>query len=124
VNQFGLVAGLALIMFFAALAYRSYCIAKNAPDPFGSLLASIIGFKIVFTALLHIMVILGLIPFAGEGLPLVTTSGTQILVTMVEIGILMNISATKGKFRGDVELRENDLVDSSRIKKIIRALLP
>jgi cell division protein FtsW len=67
-------------------------IANKAPDDFGKLLASGLGIWLVMEGLINMAVIVGLLPFAGNALPFISYGGSNMLVTMTSIGILMNIS--------------------------------
>jgi len=47
---------------------------------------------IVIEALMNFAVIVGLMPFTGNALPLISAGGTSLLSTMAAIGITMNIA--------------------------------
>ncbi len=91
-EELGLFGTLGLVLLFAVLAYRGWRIARAAPDRFGALLASGITATIVAQAMLNMGVATGLLPVTGIPLPLVSFGGSSLLVTMIQIGILLNIS--------------------------------
>jgi cell division protein FtsW len=72
--------------------WRGLLIAHRAPDFLGSLLAGGLTFWIAFEAFVNMAVMVGLMPFAGNALPFVSAGGSNRLVTLAAIGILMNIS--------------------------------
>lgn len=91
-EELGLLGTMGLVLLFAIVAYRGWCIARAAPDRFGALLASGITASIVVQALLNMGVATGVLPVTGIPLPLVSFGGSSLIVTMVQIGILLNIS--------------------------------
>jgi cell division protein FtsW len=68
-------------------------IASRARDPFGALLAFGITALVVFQALIHIAVVTASMPTKGIVLPLVSSGGSSIVVTLAAIGILLNIAS-------------------------------
>ncbi|MDD4054145.1 MAG: FtsW/RodA/SpoVE family cell cycle protein, partial [Bacilli bacterium] len=67
-------------------------IAMNTNDLFGKYLAFGITFQIAFQAILNLMVVVGLIPVTGVTLPFLSYGGSSLLITMISVGILLNIS--------------------------------
>ena len=67
-------------------------IAKNSKDLFGKYLAFGITFQIAFQTVLNLMVVVGLIPVTGVTLPFLSYGGSSLLITLCEIGIILNIS--------------------------------
>lgn len=127
VNQFGLLGGIVLIVSYVFIILESYKISKHAQDPFSSLLAIGIGLKIAIEVSLHILVLLGLIPFVGLPLPLVSYGGSHLMVTFIEIGILINISRPSPLFVQEVhrhEKRHEKAVSEHKIVAFLRKLLP
>ncbi|MGQ0549583.1 MAG: putative lipid II flippase FtsW [Armatimonadota bacterium] len=91
-EELGLLGTIGLLVLFALLAYRGWRIARAAPDRFGALLASGITATIVAQALLNMGVATGVLPVTGIPLPLVSFGGSSLVVTMFQVGILLNIS--------------------------------
>jgi cell division protein FtsW len=71
-------------------------IARRAPDMLGTLLASGLVLWIGVEALINMAVMVGLMPFAGNALPFVSAGGSNLVVMLAAVGILMNISRQKG----------------------------
>jgi cell division protein FtsW len=94
VEETGLIGASIVIILFGLLLWRGVSIARNAPDKLGSLLASGITFWIVIEAMLNMAVIIGLFPFAGNALPFFSSGGSNLVITLLGIGVLMNISRT------------------------------
>ena len=98
-EEAGLLGALLVLALFALLAYRGYRVALDTPDAFGSLLAFGVTTMVIVAALLNVLVIIGLFPFTGTPLPFFTYSGSEMLMTMTGIGMLLGIS--RGRPKGD-----------------------
>lgn len=98
-EEAGLVGSLLLIGLFALLAYRGFRVTLGTPDPFGSLIAFGVTMMILTEALLNILVMIGLIPFTGTALPFFSYGGSEMLVTMAGIGLILGVS--RGRPKGD-----------------------
>ncbi len=92
VEEMGLIGAGVVVILFALLLWRGLTIAKRAPDQLGSLLAAGLTIWIVMEAMLNMAVIIGLFPFAGNALPFFSAGGSNLVTSLVAIGILMNIS--------------------------------
>ena len=86
-----------LVLLYLLLFYRVFLMLRFVPTPFGAYLAGGIGFWVVFQALVHISVCVGLSPNTGQTLPMVSWGNVSILVTSVCFGLLLNISKSKIK---------------------------
>lgn len=81
----------ALVGLFTLLLWRGMDIARRAPDLLGSLLAAGLTLWIVAEAMINMSVMVGLVPFAGNALPFISAGGSSLVVTLIAIGILINI---------------------------------
>ena len=91
-EEFGLVGAIGVLAMYILVWWRGVRIAHHAPDKLGKLLAGGITFWIIFEALLNICVMVNLLPFAGNPLPLISTGGSNLISTLAAVGILLNIS--------------------------------
>jgi cell division protein FtsW len=91
-EELGLIGSLFVITMFVILAWRGFNVARRAPDSFGRLLAVGITATIVLQAFLNIAVITNIVPFTGVPLPFISEGGSSLVVSLVSIGILLNIS--------------------------------
>jgi len=103
-EELGLVGSVTLIGLYAALVWRGMVIARRAPDMLGTLLASGLSLWIGLEALINMAVMVGLMPFAGNALPFISAGGSNLVVSLAAIGILLNISRQAGFNVG----KEND----------------
>lgn len=95
-EELGLVGSVTLIGLYAAIVWRGMVIARRAPDMLGTLLASGLALWIGLEALINMAVMVGLMPFAGNALPFISAGGSNLVVSLGAIGILLNISRQSG----------------------------
>jgi len=93
-EETGIIGGFFLVLMYTLLIWRGLEIAKNAPDQLGSLMAFGLTIWIGIEAMMNMAVIVGLLPFTGNALPLISAGGSSMVVTLTSIGIIMNISRT------------------------------
>jgi cell division protein FtsW len=91
-EEMGFIGAIAIVLLFAAFALRGLRIAFHVQDPFARLTAFGITVAVVLQAFFNISVVLALLPTKGIPLPLISSGGTSIAVTLASIGILLNIS--------------------------------
>lgn len=92
VEETGLVGATGLVALYVVLLWRGMVIARRAPDQLGMLLAAGLTLWIVLEAMINMAVMVGLLPFAGNALPFISVGGSNLIVTLGAIGILMNIA--------------------------------
>jgi cell division protein FtsW len=80
------------MMCFLVIAWRGLKIAMEAPDRFGSFLAVGLTTMIAVQAFFNISVVLGLVPTKGIPLPFVSVGGSSLLISLLGMGILLNVS--------------------------------
>lgn len=92
VEELGLVGGLATVSLFVLLGLVLISIARNAPDAFGSLIASGMTLWILGQAAVNMMAITGIGPLTGLPLPFISYGGTSMLAMLAGLGIVLNIA--------------------------------
>ena len=91
-EETGLIGASIILLCFCAIAWRGFRVAALAPDRFGALLAVGLTTMVALQAFVNISVVLGLLPTKGIPLPLVSAGGSSLLVSLVGMGVLLNIS--------------------------------
>lgn len=91
-EETGLLGTSVLILLFGVLLWRGLLIAHRAPDGLGRLLAAGISLWITTEAFINMGVMVGLLPFAGNALPFVSYGGSNLVATMIGMGILFNVA--------------------------------
>jgi len=91
-EELGLFGTLGLVIAFGLLLWRGARAAIKAPDRFGTLLGIGLITGIIVQALFNISVVISILPAKGIPLPFISYGGSSVLVTLVAVGILLNIS--------------------------------
>ncbi len=91
-EELGFIGIMALLLLFMIFTFRGLKIAQASPDEFGQLLAGGLTGWIVVQALINIAAICGLIPLTGITLPFISLGGSSLAISLIGMGILLNIS--------------------------------
>ncbi|MCD6123773.1 putative lipid II flippase FtsW [bacterium] len=91
-DELGFLGCAITIFLIGTIVYHGIKIAVRAKDMFGMLLAFGISAEIFYFSAINIAVVTKLIPTTGIPLPFVSYGGSQLLVHMFSVGILLNIS--------------------------------
>ena len=91
-EELGFLGGTLIIIAWLGFLWRGLKIALGAPDKQGKLLAAGITVWLVIQTLLNIAANVGIIPLTGMPIPLVSYGGSSTIVSLIGIGILLNIS--------------------------------
>jgi cell division protein FtsW len=91
-EELGLIATLATVLVFVVLIGCGLYIAYRARDVFGFLLASGVTFLIGLQAAINIGVVTGALPNKGLPLPFVSYGGSNLLLMLACVGILLSIA--------------------------------
>jgi cell division protein FtsW len=91
-EELGLVGAIGLILLFLTLLLLGLHVAFTAAPGYDRTLAFTITVWVVGQAFVNIGTVIGLLPITGVTLPLVSVGGSSLLVTMVSLGILINVA--------------------------------
>ena len=91
-EELGLAGCTIVLACFCIIAWRGLRTAMRAPDRFGAFLALGLTAMVVVQAFFNISVVLGLLPTKGIPLPFVSFGGSSLLMSMIGMGILLNVS--------------------------------
>ena len=92
IEETGVVGGIIVLVLYLMLLIRVVVIAQRCEKQFPKYLTLGCGLLIVFQALVHMAVSVGLFPVTGQPLPLISRGGTSILITSAYIGIILSVS--------------------------------
>ncbi|MEM6989270.1 MAG: putative lipid II flippase FtsW [Myxococcota bacterium] len=85
--------GIAVVLgLIALLVWRGLVIAKQAPDRFGTYLATGLSALFGLQALVNMAVVLEVIPAKGITLPFLSYGGSSLLASLAAVGVLLSIS--------------------------------
>jgi cell division protein FtsW len=96
-EELGLIGVLGLLVAFGLLAWCGYSVALRAKDPFGKLLAAGLTTLIAGQAVLNIGGTLGVLPFTGVPVPLISYGGTSLIATLAAIGLVLSVGTYGGQ---------------------------
>jgi cell division protein FtsW len=89
-EELGFVGAFAVLALFATLAYTGFRIAARSADPWLRLVVAVSTTWLVAQAAINIGYVVGLLPVTGLQLPLISSGGTSLIVTMFVFGVLAN----------------------------------
>lgn len=91
-EELGLLRVAVLLLLYLFIILRGYRVARDAPDPFGRLVAAGISSWFLVQMFVHVGANMALLPLTGIPLPFVSYGGSSLVVTLAAAGILLNIS--------------------------------
>lgn len=91
-EEFGFLGVLIVSLLFITIIYSGLKISMKCTDNFGKFLSFGITFGLAFQTILNLMVVVGLIPVTGVTLPFLSYGGSSLIISLLNIGILININ--------------------------------
>ena len=91
-EELGIIGIISVAFLFLIIILRSIKISIKAPDNFAKFLTFGIIFQLSFQTLLNLAVVVGLVPVTGVTLPFFSYGGSSLIITLISIGIILNIS--------------------------------
>lgn len=91
-EEFGFVGLLIVIALFGMLGFAGFRIALNARDSYGRILAGGLTGLILIQACLNLYAVMGMAPLTGVPLPLVSYGNNSLIVSLVAIGLILNVA--------------------------------
>ncbi|HEX9220345.1 MAG TPA: FtsW/RodA/SpoVE family cell cycle protein [Gemmatimonadaceae bacterium] len=99
-EEWGFIGITMLVLAFALYAALGFRIARKARTPFLQLVAVGVTVTMVLTAYLHIGVATGLLPTTGLTLPFISYGRSNLVLSLVMTGILVNIGSSRERVFG------------------------
>lgn len=94
-EEWGFLGSFVILVFFLILIIKGIKIAYESKDLFGSLLAAGITSLLFYHVMVNVGMSIGIMPVTGLLLPFVSYGGSNLMIFMIAIGILLNIRARK-----------------------------
>jgi len=126
-EETGMLGAGILVALYMIFMWRGWVISRKAPDGLGMLLCGGLSFWITLEAMVNMLVMVGLLPFAGNALPFISAGGSNLLVVMSSVGIVLNISRMAEKSKVRVEKGSNAVVNlrgRDRRRRVSRPVRP
>ena len=97
-EEFGFLGVLIVCGFFFFIFYRMLRIALRSNDLFSKYLAFGLASLLFIQASLNLAVVVGLIPVTGVTLPFFSYGGSSLLISMISVGLVLNVSRKEYEF--------------------------
>jgi rod shape determining protein RodA len=97
-EEWGFLGSLFMLGIYLALLLWGLLIARNAKDGFGSMLAVGVVGALFWPSVLNIGMVLGVMPVIGVPLPFISYGGSALVMSLVAVGLLMNVSLRRWVF--------------------------
>jgi cell division protein FtsW len=99
VEEYGIIGAIIILLLYLILLYRAVVIARSCTRAFA--MVSVLGLMslIVFQAMLHMGVTVGILPVTGQTLPFVSLGGSSLVTTAFALGIILSISRATEELR-------------------------
>ncbi len=104
-EEMGIVGTAAILLLFMAILVLGITISMKAPDILGRLLGFGFTMMIVLQAAINIGVVIGCLPTKGLPLPFISYGGSSLLMSVVSVGVLVNIARHASEGHRDVHTR-------------------
>ncbi len=91
-EELGFIGAIFVLFLIGFIIYRCLKAARQARDPFGSMIAYGVAILIFFQAAVNIGVNLNLIPATGVPLPFISYGGSGLLSLMLGIGLVESVA--------------------------------
>ena len=100
-EEWGFIGLTLLVALYAFWGWLGFRIARQARTPFQQLTAIGITVTMIITAYLHLGVVIGLLPTTGLTLPFISYGRSNLLLSLVMTGILVNMGSVRERVIGD-----------------------
>jgi cell division protein FtsW len=113
-EEAGVIGAVALVGLYLLIMWRGLEISRRAPDGLGTLLAAGLSLWLALEAFINMAMMINLLPIAGNALPFISAGGSNLLVSLAAVGILLNISRLSARDREKEERTFSAVVDLRR----------
>jgi len=94
-EEWGFVGSVLVLFLFLSLVLWAINLASQAPNRFSAVLCTGIAAMIFWHVLLNVGVVLEFFPNTGLPLPFFTHGGSNVVTTMIALGVLMSVSRAR-----------------------------
>lgn len=106
-EELGFVGAATVLGLFALLAYTGLRIAARTTDPWTRNVVATLTAWLVAQAAINVGYVLGLVPVTGITLPLISSGGSSVVVTMLALGIMAAAAREEPEARAALAARPN-----------------
>jgi rod shape determining protein RodA len=91
-EEWGFLGSVILVFLYYQLIVRMLCKSQRISEPFGRLISYNITFMLSIQIIINICMSLGLLPVVGIPLPFFSYGGSNLLISFISLGVLLNIT--------------------------------
>jgi len=91
-EEFGLVGTFFVLILLISMYARAFHVIRECPDRFGRLLGFGLTSSLAIQTTINLAVVTGVLPVTGITLPLISYGGSSLVITMIELGLILNIA--------------------------------
>ncbi|XMB85109.1 putative lipid II flippase FtsW [Mycoplasmatota bacterium WC44] len=91
-EELGFIGAGIILMIYLLFFYLIFMTAIKTENLFGSYLSLSIGILLFMQFFINVSVVIGLIPVTGVTLPFLSYGGSSLVLTLVSVGIILNIT--------------------------------
>ncbi len=96
-EEFGFVGAITTIILYLFFILRGFHIANNSPDSFSRLLVFGIVILIGAQSFMHMASVVGVFPLTGVPLVFMSHGGTSLMISLIAVGVILQISKLQHK---------------------------
>lgn len=96
-EEFGFIGGSVFLFLMLMIVLKCFIVAHKASDLLGKLIASSVGTMFAFQTFVNVGVATGILPNTGMAFPFVSYGGSAMWVSMIGVGLVLNVSMSKHK---------------------------
>jgi cell division protein FtsW len=96
-EEWGFVGLAFIVLCYAIFCWMGFRIARTAPDPFGTYLASGLTISVGVTAFMHAAVVTWLMPATGLTLPFMSVGRVSLILYLLSAGVIVSIGRQRGR---------------------------
>lgn len=97
-EEWGFLGSLIVLALYLFLIFWGLSIASRSKDRFGAVLAVGVSAILLWHVAVNIGMVVGFLPVVGITLPLMSYGGSSLIITLIGIGLLLNISMRRYMF--------------------------
>lgn len=123
-EELGFLGCLVVLLLFATLAYTGLRIAARNTDPWISLVSAVLTTWLVGQAAINVGYVVGLLPVTGLPLPMISSGGTSLALTMFIFGLLANFARHEPQAVAALRSGTKTAAGGGRLARLLRLRPP
>lgn len=97
-EEWGFLGSVAVVLLYFFIIQRALTIASLTTDMYGKAIATGVAAMMALQVVINIAMTIGFMPVVGIPLPLISYGGSSLVMTMIAIGLLVNVNMRRSTF--------------------------